>query len=98
MALPASFHPEAEVDLVEGMRWYDGKQPGLGVVFAEAVQEAVRFAADFPDAGAPLGPILRRAFVRAFPYYVLYAHEVDRVFVVAIAHFRRRPGYWRDRI
>lgn len=70
---------------------------GLGIVFSAAVDEAVRFAAEFPEAGVPLGPDLRRAFVRAFPYYVLYAHSAEQLSVVAIAHFRRRPGYWRDR-
>ena len=97
MAVPASFHPEAEVDFVEAVRWYERERAGLGHVFSAAVSETVRFATDFPDAGAPLGPSLRRAFVRAFPYYVLYAHSPEGLWVVAVAHFRRRPGYWRDR-
>jgi toxin ParE1/3/4 len=37
-------------------------------------------------------------FVPRFPYALIYAVEERRVFVVAVAHFRRRPGYWRDRV
>lgn len=97
MALPASFHPEAEVDLAEGVAWYNQKHHGLGAEFAAAVREAVQFASEFPDAGGPLGTELRRVFVKSFPYYVLYGQSSTQLLVTAIAHFRRRPGYWRER-
>jgi hypothetical protein len=31
-----------------------------------------------------------------FPYVIFFAQERDHVLVVAIAHAKRRPGYWRE--
>ena len=35
--------------------------------------------------------------LRRFPYAVIYRARAERVLVVAVAHMRRRPGYWRGR-
>jgi toxin ParE1/3/4 len=37
----------------------------------------------------------RRLPVGGFPYYVIFEELSDRVEILAIAHNRRRPGYWR---
>jgi hypothetical protein len=34
---------------------------------------------------------------RRFPFSVIYAHEEATIVIVAVAHQRRRPGYWRER-
>lgn len=44
-----------------------------------------------------MGQALRRVFVARFPYFVLYAPDDAPMEIVTVAHFRRRPGYWRDR-
>lgn len=33
-----------------------------------------------------------------FPYGIVYFVRDDEVLVVAYAHERRRPGYWRERL
>ncbi|MBA3346286.1 MAG: type II toxin-antitoxin system RelE/ParE family toxin [Gemmatimonadales bacterium] len=35
--------------------------------------------------------------LRRFPYSLLYRIETDRIYVLAVMHHRRRPGYWTDR-
>jgi hypothetical protein len=35
--------------------------------------------------------------VHKFPFQIVFRHEADRVHIVAVAHSKRRPGYWRDR-
>jgi plasmid stabilization system protein ParE len=47
---------------------------------------------------ALFGRRLRRLLVPRFPYGLLYRVEDERIFIVAVAHFSRRPGYWRSRI
>lgn len=39
----------------------------------------------------------RRVLLRRFPFTVIYRADADRVVVVAIAHQKRRPGYWSRR-
>lgn len=97
MALALEFHPEADAELTEAVDWYDAERRGLGAAFLVAVREAVERARRAPLTGTPAGNDLRRVFVNRFPYAVLYAVDAQRVYVVAVAHFRRRPGYWKHR-
>ena len=39
----------------------------------------------------------RRLLFRRFPYFAVYKVLPQAVHVLAIAHARRRPGYWRRR-
>jgi hypothetical protein len=41
---------------------------------------------------------LRRALLEGFPYAVLFVAVADAVHVLAVAHVRREPGYWFNRI
>lgn len=97
MARVLEFHPEAQDEFFAAIDWYEAARPGLGAAFLGAVYEATERARERPLAGAPLGSDLRRVFVRRFPYFVLYENDLTRVWVVAVAHFRRRPGYWKVR-
>lgn len=97
MALAVEFHPDARSDFYDAIDWYENERPGLGGAFTDAVREAISRAADSPQHGSPIGTDIRRVFVDAFPYAVLYAVESARILVVGVAHFRRRPGYWQRR-
>jgi plasmid stabilization system protein ParE len=53
---------------------------------------------------APLAHPLWRAdrpyrikVLRQFPYVIFFRYEADVIVVLAIAHARRRPGYWMSR-
>jgi hypothetical protein len=41
------------------------------------------------------GPV-RRHFSTIFPYALLYINQIDRIFIVAVSHMKRPPGYWRE--
>jgi mRNA-degrading endonuclease RelE of RelBE toxin-antitoxin system len=36
--------------------------------------------------------------VRRYPFRIIYLIQVDRIWIVAVAHLSRRPGYWSDRV
>jgi plasmid stabilization system protein ParE len=95
------------IDLTRGARleirasahWY-AERTGLGEeflaevdrVFAKIADRALRYPlwrADRP---------YRKARVRRFPYAVFFLAETERVVVMAVAHQKRRPGYWLRRI
>ena len=94
---PAEFVREAEAELLEAAGFYEGQRPGLGARFIDAVARAAARTAEIPLAGAPLGGAIRRQFVVGFPYVLIFRADRDPVRVLAVAHLRRRPGYWRDR-
>jgi toxin ParE1/3/4 len=91
------FHPEAEAELVAAAEFYDAQSPGLGLDFIAEVQKATRVLVSYPRVGRQFSKRLRRVLVQRFPYGVLYRSESATILVVAVAHVRRRPGYWRGR-
>ena len=41
---------------------------------------------------------LRKASVLGFPFVLIYRLRQTEVEIIAVAHVRRRPGYWKDRV
>ena len=95
--IPYSFHPEAETEFVDAALFYESRVEGLGRLYAAAVSRIISFVREHPDAGAPVQPDARRVLVGRFPYAVVYQHRHGAILVLAVAHFSRRPGYWRRR-
>ena len=88
---------EARRELEAAVSFYDSIYPALGRDFAVEVQAICQRIAESPQAGLEVRPEIRRRILRRFPYVVLYAVEDDEVVVVAVAHQKRRPGYWAGR-
>ena len=101
MTLPLRISEEAEAEMAEAARWYEAHRPRLGMEFLEAVDKAVARISDMPRVGSPVSDVadeaIRRRAVRRFPYHVIYLELPDRLQILAVAHDRRRPGYWRGR-
>jgi plasmid stabilization system protein ParE len=89
---------EAKAELVAGGEFYDSEYPGLGQDFAMEVRRLCRLIVEFPSAGIELRPGVRRRILRRFPYAILYTFDNDEILVLAIAHQKRRPGYWHGRV
>ena len=77
---------------------YERERVGLGDRFADEIQLALRSIRERPDAWIRLDESLRRRNLRRFPYHIVYAASGVTIFVIAVAHHRRRPGYWRRRL
>lgn len=95
--IPYRFHPEAESELAEAVSYYELRLAGLGRALAAEVERAVALIRERPEIGAPHGTGRRSLLLNRFPYRVVYRAATTGVLVVAIAHLRRRPGYWRRR-
>jgi len=91
------FHPEAEAEFMAAARFYDTHKPGLGLDFISEVRRAALALVANPRLGHRFSKRLRRLLIRRFPYGLVYRVEPDTTFIVAVAHLRRRPGYWRQR-
>lgn len=90
-------HPEADAEFAAQVEYYEDKQPGLGQRFYREVIGCLDWIAANPTL-----PRLRkghhRVNLKVFPFYVAYVVEDDMVWVLAVAHGYRRPGYWRKRL
>lgn len=92
------FHPRARDELEEAAVFYEQRVPGLGKAFSKEVQHALQLILVHPEIGALLRSGFRNLAVRRFPFSVVYRGLGSGIFIVAIAHQRRRPGYWKKRV
>jgi len=88
---------QAVVDAEGAARWYAERSPTAAVRFSAELDIAEAAILDRPEAWPTVGDGNRRYLLRRFPFSVVYRVEQSRVLIVAVAHARRRPGYWKDR-
>jgi plasmid stabilization system protein ParE len=90
--------PEAERDLIDGAIFYANEANAeLGFAFIAEFEHAVAVLTVHPALGAPWRALTRRFPLRRFPYSVIYRIKGEELHVIALAHQRRRPGYWAGR-
>lgn len=102
MTLAIRVSEEADSEMAEAARWYETHRARLGAEFLDAVDTTVAQIAEAPRIGSLVPEVsdetIRRRPVRHFPYHVVYMELPDRLQILAIAHDRRRPGYWSGRL
>ena len=93
------FHPGAEAEHLETIAWYEDRRGGLGAQYLAEFERLLELVCRNPHRH-PIDrtPNIRRARMRRFPFTVLYREAGGRVDVLAVAHHRRRPAYWIDRL
>ena len=97
MTRPIRFDPAAQRELNEAADFYDAEDPGLGGAFLDAIERALKQIQAFPESSPiTLAPVRTRV-LSAFPFSVVYWVTDEVIIVLALAHHRRRPEYWRDR-
>lgn len=89
----------ASEELEAAIRWYEQRQLGLGGEFYDAVVAAFELISAHPEIGAMQQERLptRQLALQRFPYTVVYRVREQDLYVVAVAHTSRQPGYWRNR-
>jgi plasmid stabilization system protein ParE len=94
---PARFLQEAKDEFLEQVAYYEDMQQGLGSRFRQSVEAATAMACARPELGSPWKQNTRRIFAKGFEFSIVYRIEPTEIIVLAVAHFRRRPTYWRRR-
>ncbi len=89
-------HPDARVDLQHAYSWYFERNPAAAVAFLAEVDWAIDQVCEMPERWPPYLSV-RRFVLRRYPFSVVYRVTGETVQVIAFAHGRRRPGYWRKR-
>ena len=89
----ARFIPAARLEFLAEITYHSEAQPGLGMRFTAAVEEAAARALAFPLSGSPSRGRTRRIIVNGFRFSVYYRPEPDGIVVFAVAHHSRRPFY-----
>jgi|ERR1035441_435947 plasmid stabilization system protein ParE len=98
MPTAVSFHPAAVRDAEEAVTWYAQRSLRTADRFLDELDRLVELIAAAPGRFQPFDTGLRRAGFRRFPYYLVFRADETRTEVLAVAHVKRRPGFWRERV
>jgi toxin ParE1/3/4 len=96
------FEPEAREEFLAAIDWYEARDSELGPRFLAAVERALESIQYAPEA-YPVAlseehrSAARRKRLEGFPYAIVYLAFPQEIRILAVAHGRRRPGYWIDR-
>lgn len=97
-------HPGAGDDLLDAASAYESERDHLGERFVNAVARTLDGLSKFPGKGRLLAEDeavpggWRAVRVVRFPYKVVYRAQSETVYVLALWHDHREPGYWHARI
>jgi len=94
---PVRLHPEAEREYLEALAWYRDRSVVVASDFELAVSKAVHAIEAAPQRWPSYFGEFRRYTLHRFPFSIVYQEMLSEVVVFAVAHGRRRPGYWRKR-
>ena len=98
MATPVEFHPAAVTEAAEARAWYESRNRQVAIAFLREIDRVVeRITGDSVSLPMFLHGT-RRCPLRRFPYQIIFRERAHSVQVVAVAHTRRRPGYWARRL
>ena len=93
-----SISPEADRELTHGAAYYAQEANAeLGLAFIAEFERALDLLCTHPKLGASWRRNRRRFPLRRFPYSIIYYIKGDELRVIALAHHRRKPGYWTGR-
>ncbi|MCX6546000.1 MAG: type II toxin-antitoxin system RelE/ParE family toxin [Acidobacteria bacterium] len=100
MSLPIRTSSPAARELAEAVSWYESRHRGLGVELLEEVAKTIQRLDAAPESGESMSSDqkTRRLLVSRFPYQVIYRLRSHDTVIVALAHAKRRPGYWKSRL
>jgi hypothetical protein len=91
------FSQEAKTEFDEGVQYYERQLTGLGSRFRTDVRNSLVRLRNWPLATAVERGDIRRMLLSRFPYKILYSIEPDKIYILALAHQHRAPGYWTER-
>ena len=87
------FHPEAELEVLEAAARYEAEVPSLGLEFGGELERVIELLLENPELGAQVDGDIRHFVLRRFPFSVIYVATRDVVYILAVAHSSREPGY-----
>ena len=93
----------AAAEAAEAAAWYEDQRRGLGGEFraefkvaVDRLRESVVPGRSWPGLLGQRG--VKRLLMRRFPFSVVFVAVGEGAVVLAIAHHRKKPNYWRDRL
>ncbi|HVE87733.1 MAG TPA: type II toxin-antitoxin system RelE/ParE family toxin [Myxococcales bacterium] len=94
---PVELHPEAIAEARAARQWYEADSPPSAEAFMSEMDRGIELIAESPERWPAYHLGTRRWLFRRFPFSLVYRVKEEVVIVVAVAHAKRQPAYWRKR-
>jgi toxin ParE1/3/4 len=94
----AIFRPEARLELLDAVAWYEGQRLGLGAEFSSDVEAGLRQAIENPGRFRNVTANIRIARLKRFPYFLFFTELPQRIEVLAVLYAGRDPNWIRKRL
>ena len=91
-------HPEADEEFAAAVRYYSGISPELGMRFYWEMERLLCEGCAHPEWYWEFDPPARRHLSSDFPYAIVFLEKPEHIWIVAVMHMKRQPGYWRERL
>ena len=95
---PIELHPDAIDEARAARLWYAERSSVAADAFMAELDQAIDKICEGPERWGPYLHGTRRYLLKRFPYLVVYRERPRELQVIAVAHAKRRPGYWRHRV
>jgi len=95
--LSVLFHPDAVEEAQAARQWYLARSPSAADSFLAELDRGVESVVLAPERWPLFVHGARRYLFQRFPFQLIYRVKGDRIEILAVAHGRRRPGYWKIR-
>ena len=92
------FVSHARAEIIEATAYYQYQSSEVARRFLADLANATSPLLQFPGIGSPVRGGVRRFLLKTFPYQLIYRVDGNDIRVFAVAHVKRRSGYWRDRL
>jgi plasmid stabilization system protein ParE len=95
---PLKFHPAARQEIKAAHAWYLRRSVQAADGFLEELIPALDRVHERPRLYPPFLFGTQRAVLDRYPFSVVYRELLDEIQILAVAHAKRRPGYWTKRL
>jgi len=96
--LPVDIHPEAVAETQAAVKWYRQRSDSAAKAFLGEIDHAIARIMESPDAWPLFVKGTRRFLLHRYPFSVVYRLTSEHIQIIAVAHAKRRPGYWKRRV
>ena len=90
-------HPDIEHEVKASYEWYQNQAVGLGDDFLTELEAAYQAIIELPNAWPKFQNGFRRFLLSKFPFSIIYRFNKKEIYIVAVMHNSRKPGYWNER-
>lgn len=95
---PLTYHPKASDEIDQAFGWYAMRSARAADGFYEQYFAAVKKVGRQPSRSSPYLHGTQRIILDRYPFSIIFRELPRKIEIVAVAHAKRKPGYWAKRL